>query len=310
MRKFAVIDCGTNTFNLLISSITNDKLTFDSRKKRVVKLASNNTKGITIDFKARKRAISTLKFYKELIIQEKISNKNIFCVGTSAVRDATNRNEFIKQIKNACGITILPITGQEEASYIFHGIVNEGVFKNESTLIIDIGGGSVEFIISKNKKIAWKRSYSIGAARILNIIQPTLPLSKSNHLSVKSLFDLELKELIIAINKHNPMTLIGSSGSFDSLIAIRNKNETTIKRSKQENQRLSIDSFNSMYRDLIKKDYHSLLKTPGLVRMRAKMIVPSIMLIKFVLEKMNNPHIIVSKYSLKEGIAYSILKEK
>lgn len=307
-RNIAVIDCGTNTFNLLIASINRDGLKVLVKKKRVVKLAQDFSNKLISD-KAALRALNAMHYYKGLINDAKIPSNAIYCVGTSAIREAKNQIDFIHQIHKATKIKIQPISGPQEATFIFKGILKEQVFSDECVLIMDIGGGSVEFIISKLKKIVWKRSFRIGAAKILNRIQPHFPFTNSEVKAISTLFNSELSELISAIEKYKPCMLVGSSGSFDSLISIRNK--LFLKESIQEkNNQLKVSTFQMIFKDLVKKDYPALLKTPGLLRMRAKMIVPSIMLIKFVLQKMGKTEIIVSKYSLKEGLAFSQLTKK
>ncbi|MFM7015666.1 MAG: hypothetical protein ACKOX3_04990 [Bacteroidota bacterium] len=308
-KKIAVVDCGTNTFNLLITGLSNKKLTISAKKKRVVKLAEDTGTPLIISEKATSRAILALANFKKEIKKSAINPLSIYCVGTSAIRDAANKDEFIQIIKRETGLIIHPIDGLKEADYIFEGILNEGIFKDECVLIMDIGGGSVEFIVSKNQKIIWKDSFKLGAARILNTVNPDFPFSTHQKTIINHLFKTQLKSLLTAIEKFNPCILIGSSGSFDSLIAIRNKNVFLSSKHKVTNQ-LTVHDFQIIYDELVKKDYSSLLKTPGLLRMRAKMIVPSIMLIKFVLQKMNNPTLLVSKYSLKEGLAFSILNKK
>lgn len=307
-QKIAVIDCGTNTFNLLIASINKDGLKVLIKKKRVVKLAQDFSNKLISD-KATLRALNAMHYYKGLINDAKIPSNSVYCVGTSAIREAKNQIDFIREVYLATKIKIQPISGLQEATYIFKGILEEHIFSDECVLIMDIGGGSVEFIISKERKIVWKKSFPIGAAKILNRIQPHFPFNTKDAKAISNLFDSELSELISAIEKYQPHLLIGSSGSFDSLISIRNK--LFLKDGiEEQNNHLKVSNFHLIFKELIKKDYPALLKTPGLLRMRAKMIVPSIMLIKFVLHKMGKTEIIVSKNSLKEGLAFSILTKK
>ena len=308
IRNIAVIDCGTNTFNLLIASINKDGLNVLIKKKRVVKLAQDFSNKL-ISEKATLRALNAMHYYKGLIIDSKVPSKSVYCVGTSAIREAKNQIDFIREIYLMTKIKIQPISGLQEATYIFKGILEEQIFSDECVLIMDIGGGSVEFIISKGRKIVWKKSFSIGAAKILNHLQPHFPFTKKETNALTDLFASELSDLIVAIEKYGPRLLIGSSGSFDSLISIRNKLLLT-DRIEEQNNHLKVSAFELIFKELVKKDYPALLKTPGLLRMRAKMIVPSIMLIKFVLHKMGKAEIIVSKYSLKEGLAFSTLTKK
>jgi exopolyphosphatase/guanosine-5'-triphosphate,3'-diphosphate pyrophosphatase len=307
-QEIAVIDCGTNTFNLLIASINNNGLKILIKKKRVVKLAQDFDNKIICD-KAIIRAENAMVYFKQIINESKIHRNSVYCVGTSAIREAKNQIDFIREVYSATKIKIEPISGLQEATYIFKGILEEHIFSDECVLIMDIGGGSVEFIISIERKIVWKKSFPIGAAKILNRIQPHFPFNTNDVKAISNLFDSELNELISAIEKYQPHLLIGSSGSFDSLISIRNKLFLKVGIEEQNN-RLKANTFQLIFKELIKKDYPALLKTPGLLRMRAKMIVPSIMLIKFVIQKMGKTEIIVSKYSLKEGLAFSILTKK
>ena len=227
-------------------------------------------------------------------------------MGTSAIRDAQNQTDFIKHIQKNTGILIHPISGDEEALLIFNGIKEEKLHIHECVLIMDIGGGSVEFVIAKENDVLWKESFPLGAARIINMFKPTFPLSFHKAEELVEFISINLSTLIKAIQRFNPSVLIGSSGAFDSLISIRNKTINNQKSSGLRNKITLLD-FNRIYQQIMRLDYSSLLKMPGLIRMRSKMIVPSVMLIKFVIETMEQPKFLVSKYALKEGLAFKIL---
>jgi len=104
--------------------------------------------------------------------------EKVLAFGTSALRNAKNSKEIIDKIKSTTGIETQIISGDEEAGLIYKGVDLALHFGNERSLIIDIGGGSVEFIIGNGEEIFWKQSFEIGAQRLLERFQkhdPILP---------------------------------------------------------------------------------------------------------------------------------------
>ncbi len=302
MRK-AVIDLGTNTFHLFIVDTSNDQLKTVYREKIAVKLGQNGISKGRIAADAQKRALHALNCFKDIIDQFEV--ESVKGVATSAMRSAKNGRELVQQIKDQTGIEIEIINGDREAELIFEGVRAGIPMSEEKYLTVDIGGGSVEFVIGNNTDIFWKRSFEIGAQRLLDKFHRKDPMPAD---SVQEMFDWlkpELKELITAINQFNPTRLIGCSGTFDTLAKIyreAHQIETDLQKTFFQ---LPVKAYRDTHRELLIKDREARLAIPGMVSMRVDMIVVASILISFVLEHLEVKELTCCRYALKEGLLFS-----
>lgn len=302
MRK-AVIDLGTNTFHLFIVDTDNEELKTVYREKIAVKLGQNGISKGHIAADAQKRALHALTCFKDIIDQFEV--ESVRGVATSAMRSAKNGKELVKKIKALTGIDITIIDGDKEAELIFEGVKSGIELNSERCLTVDIGGGSVEFIIGNKAEIFWKRSFEIGAQRLLDKFHKKDPMPAE---SVHNMFEWlrsELSELTEAIEKFKPSKLVGCSGTFDTLSKIHSEaNEIEISNEETSFQ-LPVKSYRDIHRDLLIKDRNARLLIPGMVTMRVDMIVVASVLISYILEHLAVEEITCCKYALKEGLLFS-----
>src|SRR5690554_7120915 len=148
--RVAIIDLGTNTFNLLITEVEGSLYRILTESKYPAKLGKGGIHKATITPEAMKRGLEALTAH--LITISEYQVESIFCLATSAIRNATNGAEFVKKVKQELGLTIPVIPGDEEAQTIFDGVKQVVPLGSAYALIMDIGGGSVEFIIAKDRK--------------------------------------------------------------------------------------------------------------------------------------------------------------
>ncbi|NJN27928.1 MAG: hypothetical protein HC819_19120 [Cyclobacteriaceae bacterium] len=160
------MDLGTNTFNLLLVTVTPSAYYIFKNEKIPVKLGKGGINEGWITDAAQKRALDALDIYKEIIDREHISL--VYGYATSAFRNARNGTALKELIEQRTGIKINIITGEVEAEFIYRGVKTAFDIGGEPSLIMDIGGGSVEFVICDRERIFWKRSYEIGAQRLLD----------------------------------------------------------------------------------------------------------------------------------------------
>ena len=301
--RIAIIDCGTNTFNLLISDVRGNKLKFVLRTKRVVKLGSEGIKDRIIGPNSLERGIAAIADYKSIIDTKKVDR--IIGVGTAALRDAKNQDDFLKPVYKILGTKIQLISGNEEAALIYNGVKHALEIKDEPVLIMDIGGGSVEFIIGNSKKILWKRSYRLGGARLKEMINPSEPIQPKEIKLLNALLDDKLTSLFVAIEKWKPKKLIGSSGSFETFasIILHQKNEENSLKGKTS-YIFELKEYKILHQKLLSLNYKERLKIPGMLAMRADMIVLASLLLTFVLKKSKIKDFHLSTFALKEGLLF------
>lgn len=301
--KFAVIDLGTNTFNLLIVETSSSNKTFNTlfSTKISVKLGE---KAINLGYIADtpfQRGIDALITFKNHITNYEV--ETVFAFATSAIRSASNGHDFVHEAFAITQINITVIDGDEEAELIYHGSKMAVNMTTDVSLIMDIGGGSTEFILANNQTIFWKHSFLLGAARIFQKFKISNPMTELEELEIKNYLKKEIAPLLLAVKKHKPIELIGSSGAFDSVVDLISEQFNTIQINDSQTE-YNVDLINyNVVSELIKKsttDQRQNLK--GLVEMRVDMIIISMLLIDVIVNELNIKQFKVSTYSLKEGV--------
>lgn len=299
-ERIAIIDLGTNTFHLLIAEKNGPETNILYREKQAVKIGMGGINQGLIKEPAILRALTCLRNFKKIMDDWKVSR--VFAFGTSALRSATNGSEVIKKIRLETGISIKLISGDEEAEYIYHGVRSAMDLGTEKSLIVDIGGGSVEFIIGNRETIFWKQSFDIGAQRLLEQFQKHDPILTEEIIELEACFEKSLAPLRRAFENHIPSILVGSSGTFDTLseiYCIRNGIKLTPDQSETP---LTPESFHSIHMEIIECNRAERLGIPGMIEMRVDMIVVASCLVNFLFHKFPLNKVRVSSYSLKEGV--------
>lgn len=294
MKKLAVIDLGTNTFHLLIVEMNEAGRFVELYRKSIfVKLAEEGIHQIgSAPFT---RGLEAMKTFQKTI--EEYTPDQLKAFGTAALRTASNGTDFIQKVKEVTGIDIQLIPGNEEARLIHRGVVQAIPLQQEKNLIIDIGGGSVEFILSDNTQVFWAQSFPIGVAVLYKEWQKTDPISKENIEALDAFFTQQLTSLFAVIAQHRPSNLIGASGAFDVLQSfIRPKEKESIY------SKFPVANFHPFFQRVITKSLPERFAMEGLPKDKAEMIVVALLLINFVIQKANIKTIFVSAYALKEGI--------
>jgi len=290
---FAVIDLGTNTFHLLIAEASNSETFKELFRKRIyVKLAEDGIK--TIGPTPFNRAIEALISFKKILDQYKI--KTVKAIGTAALRTASNGSDFIQKVFTKTGIQIQLIPGDREADLIYKGVIQAVPLSNRPGLIMDIGGGSVEFILADQDGVKWAQSFPIGVAVLYNQFHKKDPISPQEMNALEDFLEATLTPLFKEITAHKPSILIGASGTFDVLENVLCKAKLTPIHGV-----VQVDDFHPFFQQQIKTTLQERLAMADIPNNRAEMIIVALLLIEFILKKTNIQTISVSEYALKEG---------
>ena len=295
MNTIGIIDLGSNTFHLLIAKVTSPQEFEEVYKEAFfVKLASEGIE--KIGDKPFQKGIEIMVHFAEKCKDFNVSE--IKAMGTATLRRAENASYFIQQVFEKTGIEVVVISGDEEALLIASGVHLAIPFIKEKVLIMDIGGGSVEFIISKGETIYWSKSFPIGISILYNYFHKDDPISEEELLKLTQFLDESLVDLmaILRVNKVNH--LVGASGTFDVLedflsdVSIKNKHATTV----------SVAHVFPVLDEIIKKSFAQRLEYKEIPETRAEMIVAAMVLIKFILTAGKFSSLTYSSFAMKEGI--------
>ncbi|HEX9958890.1 MAG TPA: phosphatase [Fibrella sp.] len=312
--KQAVIDLGTNTFHLMIVQ-KNADLTYQTlfRASRPAKIGRSSSEGGGINQRiitdeAISRALGVLTYFRDVLDQHQINPADVAVYGTSAIRVAQNQQAFIDRIQQETGLQIRVISGDEEAELIYRGVRSSGAIPaGETAMVMDIGGGSVEFIIAgrdgNDTRIFWKQSFEIGGQRLMERFMGEADVMSPAAIGrMQSYFQEQLLPLTNAVHQYQPTVLVGSSGSFDTLVDMYFHEQTgTWPPANQAAFALPVADFYHFYQLLIERNHDQRMALPGMVELRVDMIVVAVCLIDFVLRSYQISAIQVSTYALKEG---------
>lgn len=304
--KLAIIDLGTNTFHLLIVESAGGTELFKVSIPAKIGKGGINQNVITPE--AIQRAMTVLRVFREKIDEYGLESDQVYAFGTSAIRNAENKEEFISLVKQELDIDITVIDGNEEADLIYKG-VSQAVNISENSLIIDIGGGSVELIICDEEKILWKRSFEIGGQRLIEKFMKKDPIPQSDISRLNDYLNEQLLPLANAIHQYHPKVLIGSSGSFDTLNDMYYHQLTgNFPPAETIGFDYPVQEFWKAYESLVFSDRAARMAIPGMIELRVEMIVVAVCLIRFVIQNYGIEQIKISNYALKEGALQSILE--
>jgi len=306
-NRKAIIDCGTNTFHLLIVEMKN-KGQFETlhQEKIAVKIGKGGMKEKLITQTAKERATKALTYFRQQIDLFNIAPNQIKATATSAFRNATNGKLIAEELRQITGITIKIIDGETEAYLIYKGVSATVSFTQQNSLIIDIGGGSVEFILCNSEGIKWLKSYEIGAQRLIDLFHTVDPITIDTKKELTSYIDQELKELYEQCSEYQPTNIIGASGSFDTLVDIyRYYSDGHKLQHPPLSSTLPYNSTIEIIEGIIKKNRKERLAIPGMITLRVDMIVVASILIQQVLKKTKIKKIKTTTYALKEGVLLS-----
>jgi len=305
--RIAVMDLGTNTFHLLIAEVSGDGTRELVREQEPVKLGEGGINKAFIQPKPFERGIKAMEKFGSLIKANQATT--VKCIATSMLRNAANGSEFISEVKAKTGIQIELINGQQEAAYIYEGVKASGCLSENNSLIMDIGGGSIEFILCTDKEILWKQSFEIGAARMMDKFHQVDPIPRESIDALHQYLEQTLPDLFNATQNIAIAKLIGSAGAFETfaeVIELNNNRPFDVRHTK---------SYDFELRDLIdttdliiRSTHEERAQMKGVIPLRVDMIVVASIITRFVMQKLYIQNVGMSTYSLKEGVMAGLTK--
>jgi exopolyphosphatase/guanosine-5'-triphosphate,3'-diphosphate pyrophosphatase len=298
MKRVAAIDLGTNTFHLLITEKEGEGFREIFRERIWVSLAEDGIEYFSE--RVLQRAWQALDSFARLIVDHNV--KEVRTTGTEAFRSASNGPLFLEEIYKKYNIYVDVISGEREAELIYKG--TSLLFPGSSipNVIMDIGGGSTEFVIYDESGINWLHSYKAGVTHLYNLFVNTDPISEENIAALRAYLKNLFKSFQVE-RLHPQSELVGASGSFEVLEFMLQKSD----KSKMVSS-FSLIEFYDVYQEIRFSSLQERLEHPGIPNDRAKLIVVAFTLIDEVIQLLKPSKILVSPYALKEGLVKEMLE--
>jgi len=292
--RFAVIDLGSNTFHLLVVDMLDDGSWAPVRKdRRYVKLGSAGMD--RIDRESIQRAVQVMKEFAQQIHALKVDQTR--AIGTAALREAENGFEVGKLLEKESGIHIDIIDGQHEAAYILKGIQSVMPAFDKPCLIVDIGGGSVEFILFNHQEVLFAQSYKIGVAILYNLYHQHDPIRQEDIAALTNHLDSVLEPLLNILCEVKEYFLIGASGSFEVILDVMPKLQSEIHWSE-----LQLEGLDSYMTEVIHADLQTRKNRKEIPIERIDYIVVAYLLIRYIIRSQPPARLFYCDFALKEGV--------
>jgi exopolyphosphatase/guanosine-5'-triphosphate,3'-diphosphate pyrophosphatase len=307
----AVADLGSNTFHLMVGRLNEGNREILLHMREAVGIGKDGMEKKRILPEAKDRAIAALERFASELAKLGIKASDAEVYATSAFRNAENALEIIEEIQIRTGFQPNIISGHQEAAFIFRGVLESGALReNEDSLIVDIGGGSVEFILCRGLVPVWKESLEIGGLRLMERFHQIDPLPA---FAISALNE-HLRQVLLPIREQTSelslLNLIGCSGSFETMIDLRNAGKSNDWKPSEQTavHQLTSHEFEEICQQVLPLAHQERLRLPGMIPLRAGMMPVALILVKILMEETRSQGIRVSTWSLKEGALFQHFK--
>jgi len=304
--RVCVIDLGTNSFHaIIVDAHPNGSYQVVDRLKIMVRLGEHGLEANTLPEEAMERGMQALK--RIHLLAKGWDVHEFLAFATSAIREAANGGAFIRRVREEIGLRIRPISGEQEAELIFQG-VRRAVEMATPTLLIDIGGGSVEFIVVVRGETVFARSLKLGAARMSERFVTSDPLSDDDLHALRGHIAETIAPVVDACRAHDVTNIVGSSGTIKSLARVA-LDQGTNGRSSAFQRTFSIREIQTALDWVIESTADERLAHPAIDPKRVDQIGAGAVLLDTVCEQLPEVgHLKVSPNALREGMVVHFME--
>jgi exopolyphosphatase/guanosine-5'-triphosphate,3'-diphosphate pyrophosphatase len=304
-RRFAGIDIGTLTCRLLIADLApGHPLTELRSERRILRLGEGVDQTKRLSPVAMDRVIACLQEWRNVINNYHV--EAIAVVATSAVRDAANRNEFLERVKRESGFDVEVISGEEEARRTLLGIRSGLPAGVTDILALDIGGGSTEFILDRPGRKPIVQSIDIGVVRLCERVLHHDPPTDEEVRQAREWVTRETKAAVADMGDYRQATFVGTAGTITSLAAMAQK-LPTYESARIHNYVLKLETIRELEHTLLSRAKAERVGLSGLEKNREEVIAAGAIIIRTIMEVLDQQSVLVSDLGLREGVLINLL---
>lgn len=306
----AAIDIGTNSFHLVVARpAENNRFEILDREKEVVRLGSGSGDMKKLEPEAIQRGVAALARFRRIADS---FGAEIHAVATSAVREAENRAEFLDAVFRVSGVAVEVISGAEEARLIHLGVLQAVPVYDQQVLVVDIGGGSTEFVVARGDDVFDARSLKVGSIRITDRFFRKEPVKKKAVDEARTFIRSYLAPVRRMIAVHGGCEVaVGSSGTILNVAEMVGARRGDEPRRQRGNATFTDDDLGEVVNDLLAhpraRDRESVA---GLDPRRADIILGGVLVLEQIFESLGIEEMVVSDFALREGVLFDVLRRR
>jgi exopolyphosphatase / guanosine-5'-triphosphate,3'-diphosphate pyrophosphatase len=314
LMKIAAIDIGSNSIHLaIVRAMRGQHLEIIDREKEMVRLGSVTLREHRLSPEAIDRAITTLARYKKMAEANKVDL--ILTTATAAVRESHNADEFINRVRLEIGLDVQLLPGIEEARLIALAVSEVTDFNNRRALIIDVGGGSTEFILTSGGEPVLLHSMRVGAVRLTEKFISTDPPSAEQRERLIANLRADLARVVWEIKRVGFDFVIGTAGTVENMVtAIVQAEAARYLEAATEfegfTETVTLDQIRKFNRKLARMTNRERRRVPGIESDRADIIIAGGLLVETILAELGATEIASCDWALREGVILNFLRNR
>jgi exopolyphosphatase / guanosine-5'-triphosphate,3'-diphosphate pyrophosphatase len=307
MPKLAVLDIGTNSIHMVLAEVHPD-YTYKvlDRFKDITRLGDGVFTSRRLSEEAMARGLDVIKHL--VMLARNKGYERIEAVATSAVREARNGGEFLNRITQQTGLTVRVITGAEEARLIFLGVRNSIALPDPPTLVVDIGGGSVELIAGNRDQIFHAKSLKLGAIRLKDLYLPKAPPARSMLKQLDAAVSSQLKSTLSSFRVKRFEQIVATSGMAANLAEVIYLKRTGRPLPQLNLARISLNEIGQVETLLARSNLKARLAIPGLDPKRVDTLLPTAVVFRILLQLLQKEEMILCDKAIREGVLYDFIQ--
>ncbi|WP_405087066.1 exopolyphosphatase [Microbispora sp. NBC_01389] len=309
MRRVAAIDCGTNSVRLLIADVSGDDLTDVERRMEIVRLGQDVDRTGRLAPEALERTFTAMRGYAKLI-REHASGEEVpvRVVATSATRDAANRADFVTGVREIFGVEPEVVSGDEEAGLSFagatRGLARAGAAAETPCLVVDIGGGSTEFVVG-SRSVEGALSVDIGCVRLTERHLRADPPADGDVTAAVA----DIEAAMDRVEEHVPVrtarTLVGLAGSVTTVAGIA-LDLPAYDPARIHHSRIPAERVHEVSARLLRMTHDERAAIPVMHPGRVDVIGAGALILDRIVRRYGFAEVVVSEHDILDGIAWSL----
>jgi exopolyphosphatase / guanosine-5'-triphosphate,3'-diphosphate pyrophosphatase len=299
--RIAAVDVGSNSIHMVVAQVEADgRFRVLDRAKEMVRLGKRTLSKGRLSPQAIDAGVRTLAAFRTLAERQGVTR--ITAVATSAVREAANGGDFIKKVEKDVGLRVKVIPGREEARLIYLGVRHAVDLSGKPTLIVDIGGGSVEFVLIEGGEPVSLESYKIGVARLSERFFSSDPPEPEEIEALEGYLGDQLDPMVGEFRRHGVRRVVGTSGTLLNLVAVAGHQRGEPPDLHLNNFAVTNAEIAKVRRVLARTPRDERLRIKGLDAKRADLIVAGAVLADYILTRVGAKQLVACTWALREGV--------
>ncbi len=295
----AAVDLGTNSFHLVVARLlANGRFEVLDTEKEMVRLGSGSGDMKHLEPDAIERGVSCLRRFRQVA---EIHGAKLRAVATSAVREAENRDDFLVRCRDEAGVDVEVISGVEEARLIHLGVLQAVPVYDRQLLLVDIGGGSTEFLLGKADEMLWARSLKLGAIRLTERFFADGRSTPKRAARCRDYVRSFLAPSVGEILGHGYEVAVGSSGTIEALVAIAAHRRSATPPVSLNGAIVTRAELDDAVATVLAATPEARGRIPGVDPPRADILPAGALLLQTVVHELGIEQLTFSSYALREG---------